>query len=349
MAQALPVNAGGMMKAHQRSFFRSSMAVLLAARNVIWPKRRLPITKLSKLFATFPADFNLTIVDVGSIGGLHRRWKPLRAHLTTLNFDPLDSDRGSERERFFPLLLGAADGQASLLVTRRGSMSSTLPPNRDFYSPFWSKPDDIEVVKTLSARSTTLDALAEAEGLWPDALKIDVQGGEGAVLQGSAQALDRSVLLAEVECSFAERYEGQKTIDQVMQFMRERGFALLDLRRLKRYRYRNVHQVADASLGRGMRAGRLAFCDAIFVLEPDRLWNRMSAAGDKSGEIGLRMIALTLAYGKPDLAAAVFDRLADALPQNTRDALDDFFSSLAGDGGWVQQLHYDFDAWAQRV
>jgi hypothetical protein len=124
-------------------------------------------------------------------------------------------------------------------------MSSTLPPNRDFYSPFWSKPDDIEVVKTISARSTTLDALAEAEGLWPDALKIDVQGGEGAVLQGSAQALDRSVLLAEVECSFAERYEGQKTIDQVMQFMRERGFALLDLRRLKRYRYRNAHQVAD--------------------------------------------------------------------------------------------------------
>ena len=303
------------------------MAVLLAALNVVRPKRRLPITKLDGLFARLPKTFDLVVADVGSIGGLHRRWKPLKPHLTTLNFDPLDIERGSKKDRFFPLLLGAADGEASLLVTRRGSMSSTLVPNRDFYGAFWNKPEDVEICDRIPAKVTSLDALAQAEGLWPDALKIDVQGGEGAVLEGATEALERSVLLAEIECSFAERYEGQKTIDQVMQFMRHRGFALLDLRRLKRYRYRNGHGIDEVSLGRGMRPGRLAFCDAI----------------------GLKAVALMLTYGKADLAAAIFDRVSDLLEPDVRAALDGFFSRIAGGGGWVQQLHHDFDRWSQRV
>jgi FkbM family methyltransferase len=325
------------------------MAVLLAALNVVRPKRRLPITKLDGLFARLPKTFDLVVADVGSIGGLHRRWKPLKPHLTTLNFDPLDIERGSKKDRFFPLLLGAADGEASLLITRRGSMSSTLVPNRDFYGAFWNKPEDVEICDRIPAKVTSLDALAQAEGLWPDALKIDVQGGEGAVLEGATEALERSVLLAEIECSFAERYEGQKTIDQVMQFMRHRGFALLDLRRLKRYRYRNGHGIDEVSLGRGMRPGRLAFCDAIFVLEPDRLWSRIAGAGNRGGAIGLKAIALMLTYGKADLAAAIFDRVSDLLEPDVRAALDGFFSRIAGGGGWVQQLHHDFDRWAQRV
>ena len=98
-----------------------------------------------------------------------------------------------------------------------------------------------------------------------------------------------------------------------------------------------------------MRPGRLAFCDAIFVLEPDRLWGRIAGAGNRGGAIGLKAVALMLTYGKADLAAAIFDRVSDLLEPDVRAALDGFFSRIAGGGGWVQQLHHDFDRWSQRV
>lgn len=324
------------------------MALLLAARHILSPKRRLPITGLKPLFKSLPADFELIVADVGSIGGLHARWRPLQRHLVTLNFDPLDSERGDERSRFFPVLIGAADGTAVLNITRRGSMSSTLVPNGAFYDPFWDKPEHVEIVETLSAPVTTLDSIAERESLWADALKIDVQGGEAKILDGAQQLLSRSVLLAEIECSFVERYKGQETFDQIVQRMRSHGFALLDVRRLKRYRYRNKYQVRDASLGRGARAGRLAFCDAIFVVEPQLLWDRIDRSADPA-TIGLKAVALMLVYGKGDLAAATFERVRDRLAPEIRDPLEAFFASMADNGDWRQQLHLDFDAWSQRV
>lgn len=306
---------------------------------------KLPVTSLRPLFESLPVEFRLTVCDVGSIGGLHHRWKYLRKHLVTVGFDPLDEKPPTERERIFPFLVGESDGIATLLVTRRTTMSSTLQPNRSFFAPFWNKTSDVEVVETIEASSSTLDALLGREAIQPDAIKIDVQGGEGAVLLGASETLRRSVLLAEIECSFAERYEGQQTIDQIMARMRELGFALLDLRRLKRYRYRNDTGVVDPSIGKGMRAGRLAFCDAIFILEDDELLSRI----DTDGNTGLKAIVLAMTYGKLDLAAALFDRTADRLPPVTRDAFASFFKSMSGDGGWIKQLHHRFDAWAQRV
>ena len=311
---------------------------------------KLPITDLRPLFAELPADFRLTVADIGSIGGLHHRWRRLARHIVTINFDPLEPKDNTDTERYFPYLVGASEGEASLKVTQRQSMSSTLNPNPAFVSPFWRKPEDVEVTKEFDAPMTSLDQLMEREAIVPDAIKIDVQGGEAAVISGAERTLRSSIILAEIECSFAERYEGQETFDQVMERMRNLGFALLDLRRLVRYRYRNSAGIDNASLGRGARPGRLAFCDAIFLLEPDELWRRIASGGGANGpDLALKAILLLLIYGKADLAAATFDRSADRLPAATRDALGRFFEALSGDGGWVQRLHHRFDRWSKRV
>lgn len=305
---------------------------------------------LRPLFAALPDDFCLTIADVGSIGGLHSRWRRLGDRLLTINFDPLDPRPSSESVRCYPYLLGDREGMATLNVTRRPSMSSTLMPDRRFFAAFWDKPAHTEVVETIEAPMTSLDTLIEREQLTPDAIKIDIQGGEAAVLAGGTETLRRSVLLAEIECSFAARYEGQETFDQIMMRMRNLGFALLDLRRLKRYRYQNSLAVHDPSLGRGMRAGRLAFCDSIFMLEPGLLWARIERGGDANGAYAaLKAMVLFLTYGKPDLAAAVFDRGAGGMPPAARDACAAFFRPLKNDGGWRQRLHHRVDRWVQKV
>lgn len=305
---------------------------------------------LRPLFSALPADFRLTVADIGSVGGLHRRWACLADRLITINFDPLDPRESTESARFFPYLIGDQEGEASLKVTRRATMSSTLSPNRDFFASFWDKPSHTEVLKEIVAPMTRLDPLLQCEGLTPDAIKIDVQGGEAAVLSGATQSLRRSVLLAEIECSFAARYAGQESLDQIIARMRDLGFALLDVRRLKRYRYQNREGVRDPSLGNGMRAGRLAFCDAIFALEPELTWQRIERGGGANGpHAALKAMALLLIYGKADLAAAMFDRGADAMPSTTRDACSRFFSRLKGDGGWRQRLHLQVDRWARSV
>jgi len=311
---------------------------------------KLPITDLHPVFAELPADFRLTVADIGSIGGLHKRWAELASHLVTINFDPLEPRDSSDAERYFPFLVGDREGPASLKVTRRETMSSTLNPDRGFFAHFWNKPDHVEVAKEIKAPMTRLDPLLKREGIVLDAIKIDVQGGEAAVISGSEQTLRSSIILAEIECSFAARYEGQETFDQIMARMRNLGFALLDVRRLKRYRYRNQTGIDDASLGRGMRAGRLGFCDAIFLVEPDELWRRIAAGGGINGpHLALKAMVLLLTYGKADLAAATFDLGADALPPAARDSFRRFFKSLRGDGGWVQRLHHRFDRWSKRV
>jgi FkbM family methyltransferase len=305
---------------------------------------------LRPLFAALPDDFRLMVADVGSIGGLHSRWRRLAGRLVTINFDPLDPRESSESARCYPYLIGDREGTAMLHVTRRPSMSSTLMPDSKFFAPFWDKPGHTEVVKTIEAPMTRLDTLMSREELNPDAIKIDVQGGEAAVLAGAKNTLRKSVLLAEIECSFAARYEGQETCEQVMTRMRELGFGLLDLRRLKRYRYRNRSEIHDPSLGRGMRAGQLAFCDTIFMLEPDLLWQRIERGGEANGShAALKAMILFLVYGKADLAAAVFDRGADAMPQATRDACAAFLKPLQNDGGWRQRLHHRIDGWVQKV
>jgi FkbM family methyltransferase len=333
----------------QRRLGLSLRALYLVARQSLIPGKKLPITSLGGVFAALPADFRLVVADIGSIGGLHRRWRSLAPHLITINFDPLDKRLGTERELIFHALAGAHAGSATLKVTRRASMSSTLDPKREFYQPFWNKATDVEVTETVDAPVMTLDEIASDKGLTPDALKIDVQGGEAGVLDGAADVLARSVLLAEIECSFAERYEGQQTFDQIMARMRHAGFALLDVRRLKRYRYRNQRSVDDPSLGRGMRAGRLAFCDAIFVLEPELLWQRIESGAADGANLGLKAIVLSLVYGKADLAAATFDKVRDRLPPATSQAFEAFFRSLSGEGNSAVLLHNVFDRWSQRV
>ena len=307
-------------------------------------------TSLRPLMSAMPEDLRLIVADVGSIGGLHRRWADIADRLVTINFDPLDPRESSDRARFYPYLIGDRDGTASLKVTRRETMSSTLQPDQRFFAPFWDKPSHTEVAKEIEAPMTRLDDLLAGEELSPDAIKIDVQGGEAGVLSGAASTMRKSVLLAEIECSFAARYEGQESFDQIVARMRELGFILLDVRRLKRYRFRNAAGVRDPSLGRGMRAGRLAFCDAIFALEPERLWQRIERGGEANGpHAALKAILLLLTYGKPDLAAAIFDRGADSMAAPAREACARFFDRLKGDGGWRQRLHHRIDRWARRV
>lgn len=260
-----------------------------------------------RLIAALPRDFVLTLVDVGSAGGLHPRWNPFRPIISSVLFDPREPAPGGAFgrgcSRTYPFALGERSGNATLHLTGLPNMSSFLEPDPASFAAFGRKIDDSAVVATEQVPLEPLDALARADGFRPAVLKIDTQGSELQVLAGAEEVLG-SVILAEIEVSFFRRYKAQPLFADIERHQAERGFELIDLIGLKRYRAANSLRLRDMGTGGGQRSGRLAYANAIFLRNEDSI---LEAAISDGGAALLSAVIALLAYRKPDIAARLLD------------------------------------------
>ncbi len=246
---------------------------------------------IRRFLAALPAESPLTLVDVGSMGGLEPEWSWLKDEglLKTVGFEPDEREfaklRSDDRAVFHPFALSTEPGRAlELHVAREPGKTSLFPPNMDLLRRF-PKPERFETVRTISlpaASVRTLDGVVTAA----DFVKLDTQGSELSILQGGEKLL-KGVLGLKVEVEFLELYCGQPLFADVDAFLRARGFELADLRRVywKRAEF-------TAFPGKG----QLVFGDALYFKSVD-------AAMDK--DTALKFAALCLLYGMRDLAAAV--------------------------------------------
>ncbi len=96
---------------------------------------------------------------------------------------------------------------------------------------------------TATVRVAPLREFLPAADVRPPALlKLDVQGYELEALRGCEDLLDRFAYVY-AECSFVELYGGQALADEVIAWLRERGFTL-----------RGVHNMDYDSGGRAIQA-----------------------------------------------------------------------------------------------
>ncbi len=138
---------------------------------------------------------------------------------------------------------------------------------------------------------------------------------------------------------------GLKTFDQVVERMRTLGFDLIDISRIKRYRYKNSMRVINPGLGIGDRAGRIAFCDAIFMLRDEILRDRIRAECSAGrSDLAVKVIAVLLVYGKADIAAAIFDEFEAALDEAVKTPIRKYLKRISGSSigrrGWHKALDY---------
>jgi len=280
---------------------------------------------LDRFLDLLPDGFEFVLADVGAADGLHPCWAPARSVVSALLFEPRENVADvvrQGRDVIYPIGLDRASGMTSLNLTASINMSSSLTPNAAIFDTFQRKREHTQIVGTMPIRVDTLDAIVLRDGHTVDAIKVDTQGSELEILQGAASCLEETVLLAEIEVSFFERYVGQARFDEIVGFMRERGFDLLDLHRLRRYRQRNQAGIGNVSFGFGRRAGRLAYGDALFVLEEKRLLARLEAMPAPEAEVAaLRAILGLLIYGKPDAAGRLFDLTAEMFEPKRRELL----------------------------
>ena len=160
----------------------------------------------------------LTWSDVGSAGGLAKRWRGFAPILSAVLFDPREGaasgELGRGKIRVYPVALSDAAGEAELYLTALPNMSSFLKPDPQVFARYRKKGRDAAVASTEMVKVDTLDALAKADGFKPSVLKVDTQGSELLVLNGTKKALE-SVVLAEIEVSFFHRYEGQPVLADI--------------------------------------------------------------------------------------------------------------------------------------
>jgi len=179
-------------------------------------------------FHTLPrvADLPLTLVDVGVRWGFPQRWLELAppARLIGFEADPDECKVLAERHpgaEFVALALGEAPGRAELHVAHETGSSSLFAPDESLHAvrPALA---GTATVRTETVELDTLAAWAAREGVERvDALKLDVQGAELAVLRGAGALLD-GVRGLEVEVEFHPIYRGQPLFGTA----RDRAYAL---------------------------------------------------------------------------------------------------------------------------
>ena len=255
----------------------------------------------------------LTLADVGSFGGLHRRWDLLTGQLQAIQFDPRgtgeNEQTGAHPTITHPVGLADEPGTRTLHLVAFGNMSSLLPPNQALMSRFRKAGERVRVVDQSSIAVSTLDRIRDENDYNIDMIKVDTQGTELDILRGARSCLKSTILGAEIEVSFFERYREQASFTDIVSEMNSHGFELIDLFQMRRYQHLSPTNIGKQKVPGLGQTGRLAYANALFVLKESKLEMRMNALGEaERRNILHKVIAILLVYGKIDIAGWFIDR-----------------------------------------
>jgi len=142
-------------------------------------------------------------------------------------FETLQKRFDDARLTLFHTALGSEEGELALREYEMSVLNSVLPldPTKD------NRFRDVQRVREERVAVRTVDAVREEMGhSHIDLLKIDTQGFDLDVLRGAERTLAAGAVSAVmVELNFFPMYVGQARAEQVMEFLTDRGFVLVDL------------------------------------------------------------------------------------------------------------------------
>jgi FkbM family methyltransferase len=119
-----------------------------------------------------------------------------------------------------------AAGTATFHRTRASVFASLLAPTPALTELYALPGGPTDVLETFDVETVTLDELVGEHPV--SVLKLDVQGGELAVLRGGRQVLERTAAVL-VEVVFVPHYEGDASFADIHEAMTELGYVLMDL------------------------------------------------------------------------------------------------------------------------
>ncbi len=205
-----------------------------------------------------------TLVDIGARGGVDERWCLLGDRLVVIGFDPdrdecarLNASVKQGRIKFLPMALSNRSGKEMFHLCRTGGTSSFYPPN-DLFLKRFPQANRFDVLETREVAIDTLDnVLAGVNVRAVDFIKIDVQGSERNVLEGSHKTIS-GAFGVEIEVEFSELYKGQPLFSDVDCLLRDSGYVLFGL---KPYYWKRTDLPCKCT-------GQIVFADALYLKDP---------------------------------------------------------------------------------
>jgi FkbM family methyltransferase len=192
-----------------------------------------------------------TVVDIGANRGqfalVARQCQP---QARVISFEPLPAAAAKFRAVFadddrvtlHEVAIGPVPRDAIIHISQRDDSSSLFPITSTQAALF----PGTEEAATATVRVAPLREFIPAADVRPPALlKLDVQGYELEALRGCEDMLGQFAYVY-AECSFIELYAGQALADEVIAWLRERGFRL-----------RGVHNMDYDRGGRAIQADLL--------------------------------------------------------------------------------------------
>ena len=172
-----------------------------------------------------------TVVDIGANRGQFALVaRGCYADARIASFEPLPGPaakfraifRGDAKVRLHEAAIGPTRDQVKIHVSQRDDSSSLLPIGPLQSTTF---PGTAEIGTATVEVGRLQDFVSGDEIELPALLKLDVQGFELQALLGCESLIDRFAYVY-AECSFLELYSGQALADEVIAWLRERGFRL---------------------------------------------------------------------------------------------------------------------------
>ncbi len=259
---------------------------------------------------------HLIIVDIGASGGIDPRWKNVTPHFKGILFepDPREYDILKENSESNLIVLNSAlsdsKKEVEFNLCKKQMVSSVYKPNFNFLEKF-TNAERFKVEKIIKLDTDTLDNQLKINNINEvDFIKIDTQGYELPILRGYASNFD-SVIGLEIEVEFEPMYEGQPLFSDVDNFVKDKGFSLIDLKRYYWKRKNNVNT--------GNSKGQMIFGDALYFKSPEQILLMPDITQEKI----IRCIFIYLAYGYIDLSQTLLKSATskELLSEGSRDLL----------------------------
>lgn len=175
----------------------------------------------------------LTLVDIGARGDLLPPWSQAHVNVNVIGFeaDPVELTRLQDvfpDRTYLPYALGNPTqdlSESPLYLTLNRAQSSLFQPstaNQVFESTHW-RSRRIEAIEQIELRRLD-DCIPD---LWVDAIKIDTQGAEYDILQGSVKTLKRCRPYLFLETWVHPVYEGAPLFHEILTFAYGLGYELI--------------------------------------------------------------------------------------------------------------------------
>jgi FkbM family methyltransferase len=144
--------------------------------------------------------------------------------------DPLDAISDGERITVSDSIISDKDGTFDFYITSPGHCSSTLIPDYDFFNNY-NFLKGVKKDEYVKLKFKKLSSIYEEKDnlIYPQYLRIDVQGAELNILKGLSEQMFDNIKLITLEASLKPYYLGQPLFSEIDKYLTGRGYLLEDL------------------------------------------------------------------------------------------------------------------------